>query len=406
MSPLADLGTLFLPALASFAIALLVAPVAMLICRRIGWTDKPNDRKVHEGNVPLAGGLTLVTALALAALCFQPTLSGAVYAWPCALLIFFVAFIDDRRPIRARYRFVVQLLAAFFFVTLSGLEIDALGEVVGPFAISLGVLGVPFAMIGVAGLTNAFNMMDGVDGLAGGIVLIALCWLLVIFGLIAHDLPTSARALTSTAHDASLLIALTIGALLAFLLYNQRAPWRKRAEMFLGDGGSMTVGFMVAAMLIFASTAFAGHGLTPVSAAWIAAVPLADIFTCMVRRVLTGVTPMTPDRKHVHHLLLELGVTPGGTVLLLQGVGLVTGLIGVLGWQLGIAQYLMFWGWVALFCAYFSLSQRAWARLEAGRIAASVSLRRVVPAPGTAMAKPRVEPAAAVAETTGSQPSL
>jgi UDP-GlcNAc:undecaprenyl-phosphate GlcNAc-1-phosphate transferase len=402
MPTFSDVSFTIVPALGAFVIALLVAPFAMQFCRRIDWVDKPNARKQHEGHVPLAGGLTLVVSLALAALYFQPPLAGATVLWPCCLMVFAVAFTDDRVPIRARYRFLVQLFAAFLFVAFSGIEVDHLGEIVGPFAISLGILGMPFAMVGISGLTNAINMMDGVDGLAGGVVLVALGWLLVIFLLIASDMPMVAVTVKAMAQNAILLVSLTIGALLAFLVFNQRGPWRKRADMFLGDGGSMTIGFAVASLLIFASTAFGEHSLTPVTAAWIVAVPLADIFTCMIRRVLIGVTPMTPDRKHVHHLLLELGFSTGSTVVLLQAVGIVTGLIGILGWRNGIPQYVMFWGICAVFAAYYVVSQRTWERIDARRPS-------IVPAPRAStliVSNVRVEESSPVAETTGSQTSL
>jgi UDP-GlcNAc:undecaprenyl-phosphate/decaprenyl-phosphate GlcNAc-1-phosphate transferase len=374
------------PATLAFVAGLMLAPLAVRLCGGIGWVDKPDVRKLHDGHVPLAGGLTIVVAVLLAALVFDPSLAEATHFWLSAGLIFAVGFIDDRIPIRARYRFFVQVSAAFLFAVLSGASVNQLGELLGPYFIVLGALAIPFTIVGIVGLTNAINMIDGVDGLAGGLSLAALAWLLVVFALLAGDVAGTAPALLVEARRAIEVTSLLIGAMLAFLVFNQRAPWRKRAAMFLGDGGSMCVGFLVAALLVYAAGAFEEHGMPPVTAVWIAAVPLLDLFTSMLRRIIAGTTPMTPDRKHLHHLLIARGLSPASAVLLLQGAAVGTGLVGVIGWRLGVPQYWMFWGIIAVYVLYFFGLQRAWQRLDAS----------AAPSPSY------VEKDAAVAEQPGS----
>ena len=355
-----------LPAVFACVFAVLVARPAIRLCVRTGWVDRPDARKQHDGHVPIAGGLTVAVAAALAALVVGAHGGPLAPFWMGAALVFVVGFLDDRSPIRSRYRFGIQLVAAFVFVTWSGVSVDELGELVGPQPITLGIVAVPFAMIGIAGLTNAVNMIDGVDGLAGSTVLVALLWVLGALALLAGDAAGDVGGGAGW-HGAAValatLSALLVGALAGFLAFNLRTPWRVRAAMFLGDGGSMSLGFLLAALLVYASGGFGPHGMPPVTALWIAAIPLFDVASAILRRDLTGTTPMTPDRRHLHHLLLALGLSPARAVALLQAVGLVLGGVGVFGWRAGVPDYAMFWNLVALFAACFVASQRAWGRL-------------------------------------------
>ena len=141
--------------------------------------------------------------------------------------------------------------------------------------------------------------------------------------------------------------------------------------MFLGDGGSMAIGFLVGALLVYASGAFGDQSLPPVTAVWFVAIPLIDTLGCMIRRVLAGVTPMTPDRRHLHHLLLELGLSPGRAVVLLHLVAVALALTGLAGWRLGVPQHVMLWGLVALFAVYVVASMRVWAQLDAASAASA-----------------------------------
>ncbi len=387
MTLVAHLDSLLLSSLAASTVAVAIAPLAMRLCRAIGWIDTPDARKQHHGPVPLAGGLTILGAVWIAGLVAGPDLIDSVPFWLSALMVVSVAFIDDRYPLRARYRFAAQLAASFTFVAMSGVTVQDLGALLGPTVFTLGLLGVPFAMIGITGLTNAVNMMDGLDGLAGGLMLVALCWLMLSFELIAGDLEGVSAALAADAVRAASFVALVVGALLGFLLFNQRAPWRQRAAMFLGDGGAMGLGFVLATMLVYASGAFGEASMPPVTAVWIAAVPLIDLFSSILRRILAGVTPMTPDRKHMHHLAIALGLTPGQAVVCLQAVSALTGLAGVVGWRLGVADYWMFWGILGLFTLYVLGAQWAWKRLDSRPIGDAVAASKPREARGEGAAR-------------------
>jgi UDP-GlcNAc:undecaprenyl-phosphate GlcNAc-1-phosphate transferase len=354
-----------LPALVGFGVALLASRTMMRACVRIGWVDKPNVRKQHQGHVPLAGGLTIAVAILAAGALLDGLVFRAAHLWIGPAMVFLIGFVDDRYPIRARYRFLVQLAAALVFVIAAGAFVATVGAFSPHQVVTIGLLGVPFTIIGLAGLTNAWNMLDGLDGLAGGLVLIALCWTLVVLAIThghASAISVDMADRASLAFEAGAVVA---GAVLAFLAFNLRTPWRSRASMFLGDGGSMSLGLFVGTMLVYAASAFEQIGMPPVVALWIAAVPLLDITSCIVRRVLAGVTPMTPDRKHMHHLVMSFGLSVSKTVTVMHAAGFAAGLLGVVAWRAAVPEYLMFWSFVVLVVAYSAWSLKVWKRLDA-----------------------------------------
>jgi UDP-GlcNAc:undecaprenyl-phosphate GlcNAc-1-phosphate transferase len=351
--------------LAAFSAGILLAPAMIVLCRQIGWLDRPGARKRHDGEVPLAGGLLIAVSVLVALLVVRPEAVHAVHFWTGAAMVAVVGFIDDRFPLRARYRFLAQCIATLLFVLTGDVMLTRLDGVFGPFPLPLGAMAIPLTIVGIVGVTNAINLADGLDGLAAGLAAIAAGFTLVAFLMIAGDLPGSAAGPRAAASEAAEVAAIGVGAMLAFLLFNQRTPWRRRASMFLGDGGSMAIGFLVGALLVYASAAFGERGLSPVAAVWFVAVPLIDTLACMLRRVLAGTTPMTPDRRHLHHLLLELGLSPGRAVAALHVTAVALGLAGLAGWILRVPQYAMLWLLVAVFFAYFAASQRVWRRLDA-----------------------------------------
>ncbi len=367
LTSLSTAGSGLVLVLAAFTAGVLLAPAMIVLCRQIGWLDRPNERKRHEGMVPIAGGLLIAVSVLAALLVVQPEAVSAMHFWSGAAMVTVVGFIDDRYPVRARYRFFAQCAATLVFVLTGNVMLTHLDDVFGPFSLSLGVLAVPLTIIGIVGVTNAINLVDGLDGLAAGLAAIASSFTLVAFLLIARDLPVAQRESATVAAEVA---AIAVGAMLSFLMFNLRAPWRQRASMFLGDGGSMAIGFLVGALLVYASGAFGDRGLPPVTAVWFVAIPLIDTLACVLRRVFAGVTPMTPDRRHMHHLLLELGLSPGRAVMLLHVTAFAFGLTGLAGWSFGVPQYAMLWLLVALLIGYFAASQRAWRRLDAGADAA------------------------------------
>lgn len=360
----------FLPiALAAAAIFLVLIGPVVVVLRRYGWIDQPNFRKAHVGAIPIAGGTGLVLTLlvigiwarvAPASLGLDPDMlgdlaqvwSGSLIAG--ALLVFIVALTDDRTPIRARWRFITQLTASLATV-IGGTVLASMGELLWDAELVLPLwIGVPFTIIGMCGVINAVNMSDGADGLAGGLALVALAWFAVALTFIGSAQSDAAALLPG-------IFALG-GALVGFLILNLRTPWRTRAAIFMGDGGSMTLGFVLAWLAVRTTSSYEAASMPAVVALWILAVPLMDTISAILRRMLSGVTPMSPDHCHLHHLMPALGLTVRRSVALILALSATLGAVGVIGWRLGLPDWVLFWGWITLFFTYHLAALSFWAR--------------------------------------------
>ena len=307
--------------------ALLLTPVVTRTSEALGLVDAPGGRKVHSTSVPRAGGVAIVlsagatlSALALVGQSLGVVVPSFAPLTPIllgSLLVFTIGLVDDFRPVRVRLKIVVQIAAAAL-VMASGLLIERL-TIVGQ-TWQLGMLSWPVTLAWIVGLTNAFNLIDGIDGLAAGIAVIAGT--------------TCAAILVGRGHVAeAMLLCVLVGAAVGFLAYNF-AP----ASIFLGDGGSLVFGF------VLATTAITGwqKGATALAAGvpiLIFALPLADTLSALLRRawrapstgrgslgeVLRQITE--PDREHIHHRLVNLGWSTRSTVLILYGVTLLLSLV-------------------------------------------------------------------------------
>lgn len=326
----------------------------MKLCNRIGWVDRPDARKQHEGAIPLAGGLTILISLAVTSFMFG--LPG--YGWGligAAMLVFVVGFIDDKHPMGARYRLASHLSAAALIVLVDHTQVSYLGYAFSSIPVSLGWFAIPFSIVAITGVINAFNMVDGVDGLAGGQSFLALVWLIIAAAAI-----TIQGGGGDPVNDLGHVLIPLAGAILAFLSFNMRTPWRKKASVFLGDGGSMLIGVVIAWATIRLANYYSVNGVGSVSLVWIIAVPLFDMFGCIVRRIADGQPPMSADRKHMHHLLMARGLSAGSAVFTMNLAAFLCGFVGVGGWLAKLPQYWLFWPLIALFAAYAVYARRFW----------------------------------------------
>ncbi len=305
--------------LAATLFSLLITPFVTSAALALGLVDAPDGRKVHSMSVPRVGGLAVILAAGLAlagtvaALRWQgadsPTLRPLAPILVGAALVFGVGLLDDLRALPVAAKLIVQVVAAGG-VMASGLLIERLS--LGGHTWPLGALSWLVTLLWIVGLTNAFNLIDGIDGLAAGIVVIAGAACATILVIRGH----SAEAM---------LLAALVGGALGFLAFNF-AP----ASIFLGDGGSLVFGFLLA------TTAITGwqKGATALAAGvplLIFALPLADALTTLARRArrapASGLVMwdilrriIEPDREHIHHRLTRRGWSTRRTVLLLYAV--------------------------------------------------------------------------------------
>ena len=331
---------------AAFALVLcaVVLPLALPLARRLGLVDHPGGRKDHQGSIPVIGGLVIFLALALSYFGFENSMSVQSMTFvACAGLMVLVGQLDDIYDLHWSWRIAAQTLAALAMIFIAGLEADNLQDVFGFAGANVGWLAVPFTVFIVVGVINALNMADGVDGLAGTLSLVSL-GLFTCFALYSGD-----------ALQAERLLALC-AALLGFLLWNYRLPWQPRAKVFLGNGGSMLLGFIIAWTSV-RLTQNAAHPVSPVLGPWTLALPLIDCVTLMFRRWRQGKSPFAADRHHMHHMLLDAGLRPTGVVLVLGGASLLLGLGAALAIQAGISRPLMVLVFLALLAGWYVFSR-------------------------------------------------
>lgn len=317
---------------------------------RLGLVDHPGERKSHEGIVPIHGGL----CMALAMLAVMPLLKWGMapdpYEWSLILgVAFFVmlGFVDDRFNLSAGLRLCIETGFLFGLMWFLGFKIQYLGDLWGMGDIHLHSLAIPFTLFTIFCIINGLNMLDGMDGLAGGITVIALCWFY------------AAASLVSVVLTPLLLAAL--GAVLGFLVLNIRFPWRKRAFVFMGDTGSLVLGFVLAWSSVVYSQVDMGDAafvIRPMTAVWILALPVLDTVYVVIHRVRAGTGIFTPGRDHIHHRLQERGLSDTATVSLLWLASVLTGGIGVMSDYFEIPEYIMCYGFIGLSVVYYQLASK------------------------------------------------
>lgn len=293
----------------------------------IALMDKPDARKRHGRDVPVVGGIAIMLSYVLAIKLrgIGGNLTEALL--PVGLMLV-VGVVDDAFALSARLKLAFQCIAAWLLCRTTGFDLAALpipgldaGLPLGPFAL-------PLTMFVIVAVINAINMSDGADGLAGGYVFGALALLLGVS--LASERPTH-----------MLLIAGLMSALAGFLVCNARHPWLPRARVFMGDAGALSLGMLVC-WLAFDLARGKTPAMPPVLLLYAVALPLLDMVTVSVRRMLRGVNPMSADRTHLHHILCLKGLSVEVSVVVLWCAhGLLAG-SGFLLWRAGASDALLF----------------------------------------------------------------
>lgn len=344
----------WLRALFTFTVVALLVPASLPLARRWGLVDNPGGRKQHEGAIPVTGGAVILLGMLASYALFEPNWNLRVATFiGGAVMLVAIGQVDDKYDLRWTWRIAAQALAAVALALFAGVSAHNLQDVFGFTGANIGLLSLPFTVFVVVGIINALNMADGVDGLAGSLALVSLV-LFTAFALYAGDLYLAER-----------LLALG-GAVLGFLLWNKRAPWLKRARVFLGNGGSMLLGFILA-WASLRLTQNPAHPVSPVLGPWTLALPLIDCVVLMLRRWRQGVSPFKADRNHMHHLLLDAGFTPGWVTIIMAGGSLLLGIAAALAVKAGVYRPLLVISFLVLLMAWYVFSrnrERAVARLR------------------------------------------
>jgi len=314
----------------AFVIALAASAVLSPLAKRAAWkwglVDEPNPRRINKVPMPTGGGLAIFAGFLAASLVGDLPHFGVTVS--AALLILIIGVLDDRYQLSAAAKFAGQFAAVLIYV-LWGPRIEFMSNPFGGM-FYLGKLSFPITMLWVLTLINIMNFIDGIDGLTTGIAFIGAAALATL-------------ALRLGRYDAALLAVITAGAALGFLPYNFNP-----AKLYLGDGGAMLLGFLLAAV----STEGALKGAATISISvpiLILAVPVTDLLCAVVRRVQNGVPFYQADRSHFHHRLLDLGLTQrqiAGLAYLITGfsaaMAVFTAHLARATWLVAIALGLVF----------------------------------------------------------------
>jgi UDP-GlcNAc:undecaprenyl-phosphate GlcNAc-1-phosphate transferase len=287
--------------LVSFLISALTVPLFTEMAVRLGVIDIPDERKIHSGHTPRLGGLGIITGVFISVLIFWRPDSQYLYLALANLVIIGIGVYDDSRGASAPLKLFFQVLAATIIIFPMGVRFS--------FSVSwLSWLDSEIAMVlltyfWIALVTNAVNLIDGVDGLAGGISFMAFGSLMV-------------ASYAEGSMNFFLCLAF-LGGILGFLRYNL-----PKASVFMGDTGSLFLGFNIA--VISLSSSFKTNTIMSVLMPTLfILIPLFDTFLAIVRRLLRFQNPMRADREHLHHKLLDLNLSMGQTLMVFYSLSIV-----------------------------------------------------------------------------------
>jgi UDP-GlcNAc:undecaprenyl-phosphate/decaprenyl-phosphate GlcNAc-1-phosphate transferase len=308
---------------------------------RFGLVDDPGGRKRHGNSVPLTGGLALTVGFFLALSLSLPALSHQRVLLVSILLLALIGVLDDLGEVSARSKLGVQIVAAVLMTSWANHFLVHLGDLFGTGDIALNNWGIPLTVFATVALINGINMLDGLDGLAGGLAVIMLAFF-ATFTHWAGD-PTSLK-----------VVVVLMGAVAGFLLFNLPHPWRGHRRAFMGDTGSLVLGFSIAWFSIDL-TQGAHQIVPPVVMLWVTGIVLFDLFTVTVRRILRRRDPAAPDRAHVHHILLRRGLSPRRALALLLSTNALMGIAGTAAWRFGAPESWLFACYIAVGLVYFGM---------------------------------------------------
>jgi len=332
------------------ALSRLLVPISERLAVPFGVVDHPNNRKVHTRVIPRMGGLAIALALILTLLFCVQLDHGIVRAFLAgAALIVLLGLADDIVGLPPWVKFSGEILAALAFLQVGGFSLESFGDLFGFGEVRTGFLAVPVTIFCMIGLMNALNLSDGLDGLAGGISFIACLFLAVL----AYE----ARAWYWVSFPVALL-----GVLLGFLRFNQHP-----ASLFMGDTGSLLLGYSVAAISVGLTRSLDGSlPVQPMNMAILLALPVVDTLFVMGRRLVNGKAPFSPDKSHFHHRLLRLGLNHAGVVSLYYLLMLC---LATIAWySRALPEWWRFYGGLAAFAfMYGGLSLLERRKVDLGR---------------------------------------
>jgi UDP-GlcNAc:undecaprenyl-phosphate GlcNAc-1-phosphate transferase len=256
------------------------------------------------------------------------------------ILLQFLMIFDDLRGLKATTRLFIQAGCTGGLIFFSGVYIQSLGNIFGFGEMFLGFWGIPFTIFCVVGMINAFNMIDGLNGLCASLCLV--CFTAIIYMINADTVPSLFP------------LILPVGAITGFLMYNLGVLGNQRT-VFLGDNGSNALGFMCAWILVYFSSV-ENSNFAPVTALWFVAIPFFDAIGVMTSRAIKGIMPLKPGRDHLHHRLLDVGLSSNSIYVVLIIISALFAAIGyIFNHSFPESHYISFYAFMIIWlCYHFS----------------------------------------------------
>ena len=312
------MSNIYILAIVTALISILITPIVKKIAIMVNAIDVPKDeRRIHNKPIPVMGGLAIYVAFVLGVILYNGILTtsqlGIIVG---ATIIVGGGIIDDIKELSPKYKLIIQVLAATCLL-MSGIKISIITNPFGelyPY-INIGWICIPLTIIWIVGVTNAFNLIDGLDGLAAGIAFISAVTLMIV-------------SIINGRLEAAFLTAVLSGAILGFLPYNFNP-----ASIFMGDTGSQLLGFLLAAISI--------EGAIKSATVFVIAVPILafglpiyDTLFAMIRRKVNGKSIMQADKGHLHHRLLDMGLSQKQAVIIMYFISAVLGGVSIIAMQI------------------------------------------------------------------------
>ena len=298
---------------AALGISFAFTPIVKTYAVKVGALDVPGEaRRVHDHPIPRMGGMAIFLGFLISVLLFADITRQVQGILIGAVIIVATGAVDDVVSLRYYVKLAAQLLAAAVAVA-HGVVIEILmnPNIFSPNeSLLLGVLGIPITVFWIVGITNAVNLIDGLDGLACGVSTISSVTMLVVALMVAEG-------------NVAVLLAALAGACIGFIPYNFNP-----AKIFMGDTGALLLGYVLATVSVMGMFKFYTI-VTFVVPVLALALPLFDTMFAIIRRLLKGQNPMTPDRGHLHHRLIDMGLSQKQAVAVLYCLSAMMGLTAV-----------------------------------------------------------------------------
>jgi len=315
-------------------------PVAV----EVGLVDKPNERKLHAGHIPLIGGISIFIAVLMASLLWLPnTLELRMYLIASAMMVF-IGALDDKFDLKVRVRIIGQIIVASLMIYGVGGYISNLGNLFAMGNVNLGPFGIIFTYFCIIVVINAFNMVDGIDGLIGSLSINTFASVAILFLMSGQVDYVSYPLILATA-------------IIPYLIFNLTLS-KKVKKIFMGDAGSMFIGLSVIWLLTM-GTQNEQASFRPVTALWICAIPLMDMLALVARRYRNGKSPFKPDKDHLHHIIQRIGFSSRQTLVVITTSAVSMSAVGLAGEYFNIPDVIMLTGFILLFACYVLVIRKA-----------------------------------------------